>query len=39
MTWCPAELIMKDVSTVRYEPERVFEWAAIAVETAEGLMG
>ena len=27
------------LDTVRYEPERVFEWAAIAVETAEGLMG
>ena len=32
---CHVELIMKDISTVRYEPRRLWEWAAIAMETAE----
>lgn len=27
------EMIMKDISTVRYEPQRLWEWAAIALET------
>ena len=31
---CPLEFILKDVSTVRYEPQRLFEWAAIAMEVA-----
>ena len=29
---CPLELIQKDISTVRYEPQRLFEWARIAME-------
>jgi len=29
------EIIMKDISTVRYEPRRLWEWAAIATEEAE----
>jgi hypothetical protein len=29
------ELIMKDISTVGRRPERLWEWAAIAMETAE----
>ncbi len=29
---CPLELILKDISTVRYEPRRLFEWARIAME-------
>jgi hypothetical protein len=29
------ELIMKDISTVRYQPQRLWEWAAIASEVAE----
>ena len=29
------ELIMKDISTVRYEPQRLWEWARIAMEEAE----
>lgn len=29
------EIIMKDISTVNYEPRRLWEWAAIAVEEAE----
>ncbi len=32
---CHVELIMKDISTVRYEPQRLWEWAAIASEVAE----
>jgi hypothetical protein len=33
---CPLELILKDISTVRYEPQRLWEWARIAMEVAEG---
>ena len=29
---CPVELILKDISTVRYEPERLSEWASIAMQ-------
>jgi len=32
---CHVELIMKDISTVRYKPQRLWEWAQIAVEEAE----
>ena len=32
---CHVELIMKDISTVRYRPRRLWEWAAIASEVAE----
>jgi len=31
---CHVELIMKDISTVRYQPQRLWEWAAIAMEEA-----
>jgi hypothetical protein len=27
---CPVEFILKDISTVRYEPQRLWEWAKIA---------
>lgn len=27
---CPVELILKDISTVRYQPQRLWEWAEIA---------
>ncbi|NPV48612.1 MAG: hypothetical protein HPY69_16855 [Armatimonadetes bacterium] len=33
---CPLEFILKDISTVRYDPPRLFEWARIAMEVAEG---
>ena len=33
---CPLELILKDISTVRYEPERLFEWARIAMQVVGG---
>ena len=32
---CHVELIMKDISTVRYQPERLWDWARMAVELAE----
>ncbi|MCL2810673.1 MAG: hypothetical protein FWD25_02150 [Clostridia bacterium] len=31
---CPLEFILKDISTVQYEPQRLFRWAEIAMETA-----
>jgi hypothetical protein len=33
---CPLEYILKDISTVRYEPERLFQWAEIAMQVACG---
>jgi len=33
---CPLELILKDLSTVAYEPERLFTWARIAMEVVQG---
>ena len=32
---CNVELIMKDISTVRYEPQRLWEWETIASRIAE----
>jgi hypothetical protein len=32
---CHVELIMKDISTVRYHPQRLWEWSRIAMETAQ----
>ena len=31
---CPLEFILKDISTVRYEPQRLFKWAEIAMKVA-----
>lgn len=31
---CAVEIILKDISTVRYQPERLWEWARIASEVA-----
>lgn len=33
---CPLELILKDISTVRYEPERLSKWARIAMDVVGG---
>lgn len=33
---CPLELILKDVSTVQYDPQRLWRWAEIAMEVVEG---
>jgi hypothetical protein len=32
---CHVELIMKDISTVRYQPQRLWEWASMAMEVVE----
>jgi hypothetical protein len=32
---CHVELIMKDISTVRYQPQRLWEWARIAMEAVQ----
>jgi hypothetical protein len=34
-TGSPVELILKDISTVRYEPQRLWRWARIARELVE----
>jgi hypothetical protein len=33
---CPLEIILKDVSTVRYDPRRLTQWATVAMGVAEG---
>jgi hypothetical protein len=33
---CPLEYILKDISTVAHEPERLFQWAKIAMESVGG---
>jgi hypothetical protein len=33
---CPAELILKDISTVRYQPQRLWEWADVAMRVVAG---
>ncbi len=33
---CPLEIILKDISTVRYDPARLTEWAGIAMQVVEG---
>ena len=33
---CPLELILKDISTVRYEPERLSQWAEVAMDVVGG---
>lgn len=32
---CPVEFILKDISTVRYDPARLGRWAEVAMEVAE----
>lgn len=36
---CPMEIIMKDISTLRYDPRRLWEWAQIAMEEVETAAG
>ena len=31
---CHVEIIMKDVSTVRYKPQNLWDWARVAMEVA-----
>jgi len=33
---CPLEIILKDISTVRYEPQRLSQWAEIAMDVVGG---
>ncbi len=33
---CPVEFILKDISTVRYQPQRLWEWADIAMKVVRG---
>lgn len=33
---CPLEFILKDISTIRHEPERLAEWGRVAMEVAGG---
>jgi hypothetical protein len=33
---CHVEIIMKDVSTVRYRPRNLWDWARVAMEVAQG---
>ena len=33
---CPLEFILKDISTLRYEPERLFQWADVAMQVVGG---
>jgi hypothetical protein len=28
---CPVEFILKDISTVRYQPQRLWEWVDVAM--------
>jgi hypothetical protein len=32
---CHSEIILKDISTVRYEPQRLWEWSAMAMRLVE----
>jgi len=32
---CPVEFILKDISTVRYQPQRLWEWVDIAMRVVE----
>jgi hypothetical protein len=32
---CRLEIIMKDISTLRYEPQRLWEWERMAMELAD----
>ncbi|NLO83081.1 MAG: hypothetical protein GX094_08520 [Clostridiales bacterium] len=33
---CPVEFILKDISTVRYQPQRLWQWADIAMKVVQG---
>ena len=33
---CPLELILKDISTVKYEPQRLWRWAEMTMEIVSG---
>jgi hypothetical protein len=33
---CPLEFILKDISTVRYQPQRLWEWVDVAMKVVRG---
>jgi hypothetical protein len=33
---CPAELILKDISTIRHQPQRLWEWSRVAMRLVAG---
>jgi hypothetical protein len=33
---CPLEFILKDISTIRYQPERLSQWAEVAMQVVGG---
>ncbi len=33
---CPLEIILKDISTIRYQPRRLSEWAEVAMQVVGG---
>jgi hypothetical protein len=33
---CPVEFILKDISTVRYQPQRLWEWVDVAMRVVDG---
>ena len=32
---CNVEIIMKDISTVKYKPQKLWQWAEIAIKVAQ----
>ena len=36
---CNVEIVLKDISTVRHQPQRLWEWADIAMEEAQRIGG
>jgi len=36
---CPVEFILKDISTIRYQPQRLWEWADIAMKVVTRIGG
>ena len=36
---CNVEIVLKDISTVRHQPQRLWQWAQIATEEAERIGG
>ncbi len=36
---CPVEIVMRDIGTVRHEPYRLWAWAEIAMDVAQGTRG
>jgi hypothetical protein len=32
---CPVEFILKDISTVRYQPQRLWEWVDVAMRVVD----